>query len=124
LAAHHSWEITQVNEMLTQMERHPYPVACTTNAVELLDAASTRRFLFKVRFLPMNADQIAAAYNRAFGTDPPSQLLNLSRLTPADFATVITKANTLGEKDPGTLARWLEHEALAKPDARRHRIGF
>jgi transitional endoplasmic reticulum ATPase len=24
-AAHHSWEVTQVNEMLTQMERHPYP---------------------------------------------------------------------------------------------------
>jgi hypothetical protein len=37
LAAQHSWEITQVNEMLTQMERHPYPYACTTNAPELLD---------------------------------------------------------------------------------------
>jgi transitional endoplasmic reticulum ATPase len=33
LAAQHSWEITQVNEMLTQMERHPYPFACTTNAL-------------------------------------------------------------------------------------------
>ena len=59
LAAQHSWEITQVNEMLTQMERHPYPYACTTNAPELLDAAAARRFLFKVRFLPMTADQIA-----------------------------------------------------------------
>jgi hypothetical protein len=39
-AAHHSWEITQVNEMLTQMERHPYPFACTTNAPELLDTAA------------------------------------------------------------------------------------
>jgi transitional endoplasmic reticulum ATPase len=124
LAAHHSWEITQVNEMLTQMERHPYPFACTTNAVELLDAASTRRFLFKVQFLPMNADQIAIAYNRVFGSEPPSRILKLSGLTPADFATVITKANALGEKDPSTLARWLEYEALAKADARRHRIGF
>jgi transitional endoplasmic reticulum ATPase len=26
LAAQHSWEITQVNEMLTQMERHPLPL--------------------------------------------------------------------------------------------------
>jgi transitional endoplasmic reticulum ATPase len=57
LAAQHSWEITQVNEMLTQMERHPYPYACTTNAPELLDVAAARRFLFKVRFLPMTADQ-------------------------------------------------------------------
>jgi hypothetical protein len=24
-AARHSWEITQVNELLTWMERHPYP---------------------------------------------------------------------------------------------------
>ena len=34
-AARYSWEITQVNEMLTQMERHPYPFACTTNAPDL-----------------------------------------------------------------------------------------
>ena len=38
-AARHSWEITQVNEMLTWMERHPFPFACTTNAPE----CSTRR---------------------------------------------------------------------------------
>src|SRR5277367_5797359 len=50
-AAQQSWEITQVNEMLTRMERHPCPFACTTNAPELLDAAAARRFLFKVRFL-------------------------------------------------------------------------
>jgi transitional endoplasmic reticulum ATPase len=71
LAAQHSWEITQVNEMLTQMERHPYPYACTTNAPELLDAAAARRFLFKVRFLPMTADQIAKAFRRSVGVDPP-----------------------------------------------------
>jgi SpoVK/Ycf46/Vps4 family AAA+-type ATPase len=39
-AARHSWEITQVNEMLTQMERHPYPFACTTNAPDVLDCQS------------------------------------------------------------------------------------
>ena len=53
-AARHSWEITQVNEMLTWMERHPLPFACTTNAPDLLDPATARRFLFKVRFLPMD----------------------------------------------------------------------
>ena len=44
-AAQQSWEVTQVNEMLTRMERHPCPFACTTNAPELLDAAAARRFL-------------------------------------------------------------------------------
>jgi SpoVK/Ycf46/Vps4 family AAA+-type ATPase len=124
LAAKHSWEITQVNEMLTQMERHPYPYACTTNAPELLDAAAARRFLFKVRFLPMNADQIAKAFRGAFGSDPPGFVLKLGGLTPADFATVARKARVLGERDSRTFAQWLEYEAQAKPDAERPRIGF
>jgi hypothetical protein len=51
-AAQHSWEVTQVNEMLTRMERHPYPFACTTNAPELLDAASARRFLVQAPLCP------------------------------------------------------------------------
>ena len=123
-AAQQSWEITQVNEMLTQMERHPYPFACTTNALELLDAAAARRFLFKVRFLSMTTDQVAEAYRRAFGADPPAFVLKLSGLTPADFAIVARKASALGERDPRTLARWLEYEAQAKPDAGRRRIGF
>jgi hypothetical protein len=50
IAARHSWEITQVNELLTWMEHHPYPFACTTNATDLLDPATARRFLLKVRF--------------------------------------------------------------------------
>jgi transitional endoplasmic reticulum ATPase len=124
LAAQHSWEITQVNEMLTQMERHPYPFACTTNAVELLDAAAARRFLFKVRFLPMNANQIAKAFRRSFDADPPEFVLKLDGLTPADFATVSRKAGALGERDSKMLAQWLKNEAQAKPDASRRRIGF
>jgi transitional endoplasmic reticulum ATPase len=123
-AAQHSWEITQVNEMLTQMERHPYPFACTTNAPELLDAAAARRFLFKVRFLPMTADQIAEAYRRTFGFDAPAFVLKLSGLTPADFATVARKASALDERDPRILAQWIEHEAQAKPGAGRRKIGF
>ena len=65
-AARHSWEITQVNEMLTQMERRPYPFACTTNAPDLLDPATARRFLFKVRFLPMTGEQSATAFRRTW----------------------------------------------------------
>jgi len=47
--ASYSCEVTQVNEMLTQMERHAFPFACTTNAPDLLDSATARRFLFKAR---------------------------------------------------------------------------
>ncbi len=124
LAAQHSWEITQVNEMLMQMERHPYPFACTTNALELFDAAAARRFLFKVRFLAMIPDQIAKAFRAAFGADPPEFALKLDGLTPTDFATVARKASALAERDLKILAQWLEYEAQAKPASGRRRIGF
>ena len=88
-----------------------------------MDAAAARRFLFKVRFLSMTADQIAKAFRGAFGEDPPGFVLKLSDLTPADFATVVRKASVLGERNSKSVARWLEYEAQAKPDAGR-RIGF
>ena len=60
--AERSWEVSQVNEMLTWMERHPLPFAMTTNAVDDLDPAAMRRFVFKVTFRPMKRDQIALAF--------------------------------------------------------------
>ena len=109
-AARHSWEITQVNEMLTWMERHPWPFACTTNAPDLLDPATAQRFLFKVRFLPMDAGQIEAAFLRAFELKAPGFVVKLDLLTLGDFAVVARKAEALGERDPARLARWLEEE--------------
>jgi transitional endoplasmic reticulum ATPase len=121
--ARFSWEVTQVNEMLTWMERHPQPFACTTNAPDLVDSAAARRFLFKVRFLPMTPDQIAAAYRQMFNADAPPSVLRLDGLTPGDFAIVARKAAVTGERDATRIARSLEDEVMAKPDGRR-RVGF
>ena len=107
----------------TQFEHEPRGIGAD-RAPELLDAAAARRFLFKVRFLPMTADQIAKAFRRSFGADPPRFVLRLSGVTPADFAIVARKASVLGERDPRILTQWLETEAQAKPDAGRRRIGF
>ena len=122
--ARNSWEVTQVNEMLTWMERHAFPFACTTNAPDLLDPAMSRRILFKVRFLPMSPRQIAVTYRRTFGADAPAAVLKLATLAPGDFAIVARKATVTNERDPKCLARWLEDEALAKPGAGQRRIGF
>ena len=46
--AHRTWEVTAVNEMLTWIESHPIPFACTTNLGSVLDPATLRRFLFKI----------------------------------------------------------------------------
>jgi AAA+ superfamily predicted ATPase len=123
-AARHSWEITQVNEMLTWMERHPYPFACTTNALDALDPATARRFLFKVRFLAMDSRQIAAAFHRAFDSEAPRCILKLEGLTPGDFAVVARKSEVFCERDPERLALWLEDEVRAKPNFKRQKIGF
>ena len=123
-AASYSWEVTQVNEMLTQMERHAFPFACTTNAHDLLDSATSRRFLFKVRFSPMTASQVELAFRRAFRYSAPRSLLELDGLTPGDFAVVARKAAALGENGQTQVARWLEEEVEAKPDFSRRRIGF
>ena len=123
-AAAYSWEVTQVNEMLTQMERHPFPFACTTNAPDLLDAAAARRFLFKPLFLPMTAAQVELAYHRAFRCSAPRSVLELSALTPGDFAVVARKAAALGETNQSRLAKWLEEEVEAKPNVAHRRIGY
>jgi SpoVK/Ycf46/Vps4 family AAA+-type ATPase len=119
-----SWEVSQVNEMLTWMESHPLPFVCTTNLVESLDLASARRFTFKVRFDYLRTYQAESAFSNFFEKDAPAELGNLKTLTPSDFATVRRKASLLGQMgDASLLVKLLEEECRAKPDAPRP-IGF
>ena len=48
--ASRSWEVTSVNEMLTQMEQFPGIFIASTNMMHGLDQAALRRFDLKVRF--------------------------------------------------------------------------
>ena len=118
-----SWEVSQVNELLVALEGHPYPVAVTTNRLEAFDPASLRRFLFKVRFLALDAAQAALAFQRFFGVEPPPALARLDGLTPGDFAVVRRKAAVLGERDPLVLLAMLRAECEAKAEGPRP-IGF
>jgi SpoVK/Ycf46/Vps4 family AAA+-type ATPase len=121
--AQRSWEISQVNEMLTWMETHPLPFAATSNLVERLDPAVQRRFLFKVRFAPMSPSQIALAFRHHFGCEAPAAALRLDMVTPGDFAVVSHKASVLRVEDADTLAALLAAEIATKPGA-RNAIGF
>jgi SpoVK/Ycf46/Vps4 family AAA+-type ATPase len=121
--AQRSWEVSQVNELLIALERHPYPVAVTTNRLEAFDPASLRRFLFKVRFLALDREQAALAFRRFFGVEPPPGLTRLDELTPGDFAVVRRKAAVLGERDPHRLLALLAAECEAKGEGARP-IGF
>ena len=123
-SATHSWEITQVNEMLTWMENHPLPFACTTNLHERFDRASLRRFLVKVRFDWLSAAQARLAFQRVFGLAPPDGLDTLRTLAPADFDLVRRRAGLHGDlNEPRALLRLLAAECEGRNERRRI-IGF
>ena len=122
--AKRGWEISQVNEMLTWMESHRLPFACTTNFVEKLDPATLRRFTFKVKFGYLSTEQAAAMFRAYFNRTPPKELATLSVLTPGDFAVVRRAVEVLDlAQDSRALVDMLRTECEAKPDQTR-KSGF
>ena len=122
--AHRSWEVSQVNEMLTWMESHPLPFACTTNHVDLLDNATLRRFVFKITLDYLAPAGVEAVFRKWFGLEPPPGLASLDMLTPGDFEVVRRKARMLGQEADGeALVNMLHTECIAKP-GRSVPIGF
>lgn len=124
--ARQSWEISQVNEMLTWMERHPLPFACTTNLRERLDPASLRRFTFKCQLDYLGLQQAALAFTHFFGLElPPAEDRQLATLTPGDFSVVKRKAEILGLiDDQQALTELLREEVRTRGEGASRRIGF
>ncbi|ADU72440.1 AAA family ATPase [Pantoea sp. At-9b] len=92
----HRWEISCVNEMLSQIESFDGIMVTTTNRFEVLDAAAIRRFDLKVRFNFLCDYQSVALLNlycdRLQLGEPSAAAMNaltkLSSLTPGDFFVV------------------------------------
>ena len=119
-----NWEVSQVNEMLTWMESHPFPFAATTNFRERLDPATLRRFTFKIALDYLSPEQARVAFRTYFGHEPPAEVASLAALTPGDFAVVRRKAEILDFlSDPCALMGMLHAECEAKPNWSR-RVGF
>ena len=96
--AKQEYTVASVNEMLTQMEKHPYPFIMTTNLKERLDSASMRRFIFKIKFDYMNKDNIQAGIKTYFGKGyklTEEQLKQLSYITAGDFKVAKRKIEIL-----------------------------
>ena len=119
-----SWEISQVNEMLTWMEQHALPFACTTNLPDRLDPASLRRFLVKLRLNWLTTAQARLAFRRFFTVEPPPGIDALRTLTPADFALVRRRATLMDDvRDPAGLLRLLAAECEGRVGPRAP-VGF
>ena len=129
--AERSWEISQTNEMLTQMEGFEGVFIASTNLMGTLDQAALRRFDLKIHFDFMVPGQREAMFRDCMASlgllvdvESLGVVAGLSRLTPGDYANVMRQAHL----DPITtgvnFAERLAQECRLKPGAARRGIGF
>lgn len=132
-----SWEITQVNELLVQMEAFDSLFLCSTNLMDSLDPAVLRRFDLKIRFGYLRPEQawelVRETLDRHGCTGPSPEraavyrhrLAALTTLAPGDVATVLRRAQVLGLT---LTADWvlaaLEEECKVKLQGRTPVMGF
>ena len=132
----HSWETTQVNELLVQMESFKGIFICSTNLMNDLDTAALRRFDFKLEFTYLKIEQawkllkgflgdaITSLSSRKKGA-LKKQLSALEFLTPGDFAAVKRKLTVMGEMDNVELfIQELKAEVGFKNEKSHRSIGF
>lgn len=132
-----SWEVTQVNELLVQMEGFNGIFICSTNLFDQLDAASLRRFDLKLKFENLSAKQRINLFEQLLnisGVRRPTgriaqqvarRLNQLEGLAPGDYATVARQRSFFlknAEVEECLVA--LEKELEAKEGQRRSKIGF
>lgn len=130
------WSVTQVNEILQQIERFEGVFIAATNLFQSLDAASLRRFTFKLEFKPLRDDQAWEMFCNETEYDPKADpaeaaalkddLAQISNLAPGDFATVKRQAVLLDEVlSPLDWIEQLRVEAKLKMSGiEKHKIGF
>ncbi len=130
--AHRTWEVTEVNEMLTQMESFGGIFIATTNLMEGLDQAALRRFDLKLKFgylRPEQARRLFTSQCRVLGLGEPDAAAlapvgELSCLTPGDFAAVARQHRFHRLSSPADLLGALDRECELKEGAVKKAIGF
>ena len=132
--AERSWERSQVNEMLTQIERFEGLMVVSTNLIEVLDPAALRRFDLKLKFdyltLPQRLDfakqQAEILGLPSLSEEDLSQIESLNLLTPGDFAAVARRHQFSPFQKVQDWLSALQGECEVKPafSSTIRRIGF
>lgn len=126
-----SWETTQVNEMLTQIESFSGYFIATTNLLDTLDPASLRRFDLKAKFDFMTAEQslkLAREHLQAVGLqldeESSTALRHWNALTPGDFAAVMRQSRFKPLASAADFVSRLAEELKVKGHSATRKIGF
>ena len=128
--ASRSWEITQVNELLQQMENFNGVMVAATNFSKNLDTAVMRRFTFKLEFGYLDDEGKRIFFERMFKSKLADnelvELKALRNLAPGDFRTVRQEQFYLGGEvsNADRLAALKEECALKKDGDHSATIGF
>lgn len=126
-----SWETTQVNEMLAQMEAYSGYFIATTNLLETLDGASLRRFDLKAKFDYLRPEQAVNLAQKLLAENDitlegcdAARLSGLKALTPGDFAAVRRQARFRPYHSAAEFLARLAGELEVKKGGSASRIGF
>ena len=101
-----TWEISMVNELLTQIDSYKGLLIVTTNLFDKIDSAATRRFDLKVSFGYLNSEQISKlwdAHIKRFELDSNEEIrfkcMKINGLTPGDFKNIERQSKFLPLKN-------------------------
>jgi len=129
--AERSWEISQVNEMLTQMETFDGVFIASTNLMDSLDSACLRRFDLKIEFRHLKPEgswtlfqDTASSLGLEVGESDRHKLGRIRHLTPGDFANVMRQSRLQPIKSAAQLLDQLKAEVAMKPESRTKSLGF
>ena len=129
--AQRSWEVTQVNEMLTQMEDFRGIFIASTNLMDSLDVAAMRRFDARVRLGFLGAAQawemfagLAQALKLPWTGQARRDLDRLGNLTPGDFASVERHCRLEPLTNAAEMVARLRRVSESKRESVRKAIGF
>lgn len=89
------FQVSIVNEMLVQIEKYPGIVICSTNLLNLMDKALSRRMPEKISFNYLTTEQSSLAFREYFKVDlnfsDISKLKQVTKLSLGDFKVVRQK---------------------------------
>lgn len=122
--ADRSWQISLVNELLTWMQDHPYPLICATNFEARLDAASLRRFTFQIELREITKTQALMAFRTFFPTFSHTDIDLPSGLVPSDFVNAVKALRFHASADQRDCVNAIEAAGNRRRGSRAKPIGF
>jgi SpoVK/Ycf46/Vps4 family AAA+-type ATPase len=129
--AQRNWEVSLVNELLTQIDIFKGILIVTTNFLSHLDSASMRRFDLKVKFDYLKPEQVLCLWKK-YSDDMLLSVVDLdvetvqkmSTLTPGDFANIKRQSKFLPVVSSSDFLSRLQREVGLKNQSLNKGIGF